>query len=453
MQSGRDAQGSARVATTKGRAALPSIDGLISWLKGVVAVSPPQLALLGAQLLGIALALLVAVVVRRLTVVRTDALVERIDPRFRDRRMVQALRPLVVPALWWAAVVLLSALIGGLGYGNGTLRIAGSLLLAWIVIHASSALVRDPFLSRAIATVIWLIVALDILGLLGAAEATLDDFAVTLGTMRLSLLGVLKAAIALTLLLWAAFAVSRVIQQRVAQIDSLTPSVQVLIANLLKITLVGLAVVVALNTIGLDLTGLAVFSGAVGVGVGFGLQKIVSNLVSGIILLLDKSIKPGDVIEIEQTFGWITSLGARYVSVRSRDGKEYLIPNEDLITHRVVNWSYSSPLVRLDVVFGVAYGSDLREVRALATAAALAPKRILREPGPACHVTAFGDSAVELVLRVWIRDPTNGVTNIKGEVYLALYEALNAKGIELPVPRRDVRIREDARRRDAAADS
>src|SRR5471030_1656431 len=188
--------------------------------------------------------------------------------------------------------------------------------------------------------------------------------------MRVSLLGVLKAAIALTLLLWAALALSRLIQLRVAQISSLTPSVQVLITNLLKITLVGLAVVVGLNTVGVDLTGLAVFSGAVGVGVGFGLQKIVSNLVSGIILLLDKSIKPGDVIEIDQTYGWITSLGARYVSVRSRDGKEYLIPNEDLITHRVVNWSFSSPLVRLDVEFGVAYGSDLRAVRALAVAAA-----------------------------------------------------------------------------------
>ncbi|MDB5408981.1 MAG: hypothetical protein JWL84_3893 [Rhodospirillales bacterium] len=430
---------------------MPSINGLILWLKGAIAVSPAQLILFGTQLACIVVALLVAVLVRRLTVARTDALVERVDPRFRDWRLVQTLRPLVVPAMWWAAVLLASALLGGLGYGNGVLRIAGSLLLAWIVINAVSALVRDPFLSNAIATVIWLIVALDIVGLLGAAEATLDDFSVSLGAMRLSLLGVVKAAIALTLLLWAAFALSRLIQLRVAQMTSLTPSVQVLVAKLLKITLIGLAVVVGLGTVGVDLTGLAVFSGAVGVGVGFGLQKIVSNLVSGIILLLDKSIKPGDVIEIEKTYGWITQLGARYVSVRGRDGKEYLIPNEDLITNRVVNWSYSSPLVRLDVEFGVAYGSDLRQVRTLATAAALQAKRVLADPAPACHVTGFGDSAVTLVLRLWISDPTNGVTNVRGEVFLALYEMLNANGVELPFPQREIRIRADGRQRGGTA--
>jgi small-conductance mechanosensitive channel len=200
---------------------------------------------------------------------------------------------------------------------------------------------------------------------------------------------------------------------------------------------------VALNTVGIDLTALAIFSGAVGVGIGLGLQKIVANLLSGIILLLEKSIKPGDVIEIEKTFGWVTSLGARYVAVRSRDGKEYLIPNEDLITHAVVNWTYSTSLVRLDVPFGVAYGSDLCQVRDLAVAAAEHAGRVLRDPRPVCHATSLGDAAINLVLRFWVADPQNGVTNVRGDVIVALYDSLCANGIEIPFPQYEVRIKGD----------
>jgi small-conductance mechanosensitive channel len=200
--------------------------------------------------------------------------------------------------------------------------------------------------------------------------------------------------------------------------------------------------VIALNAVGIDLTAFAVFSGAIGLGLGFGLQKIVSNLISGVILLLDKSIKPGDVIEIEKTYGWITSLGARYVSVRGRDGREYLIPNEDLITHRVTNWSFSSNLVRLDVPFGVAYDSDLRQVRALAVEAAKLPERVLGTPAPVCHVTEFAESTINLLLRFWIKDPTNGVTNVKGEVMLALWDSFKTHRVDLPPPQRQVWIKE-----------
>jgi small-conductance mechanosensitive channel len=193
---------------------------------------------------------------------------------------------------------------------------------------------------------------------------------------------------------------------------------------------------------GIDLTAFAVFSGAVGVGIGFGLQKIVSNFVSGIILLLERSIKPGDVIEVGSTFGSVTYLGARYASVRGRDGKEYLIPNENLITNQVVNWSYSSRLVRLDVPFGVAYDSDLHAVRDLAVEAAKRTNRVLASPMPVCHLTGFGDSAVNLLLRFWINDPANGVANIKGAVLLGLWDAFKAHGIQIPFPQRDVRIRD-----------
>jgi small-conductance mechanosensitive channel len=413
----------------------------LQWLRAVLPITPELLRAVGAQLLVIIIGLLLAIGLRRLSVTRMDALVERVDSRLRNPRIMLALRSLVTPSLWWVLVVLGYGLFGEFGYRNALLDIAASLILAWVVINAISALVRDVFLSRAIATVIWLIVALEILGLLHGTEAALDSFSITLGSLRLSLLAAIEAGVLLTVLLWAAIVVSRLVQIRISKVTAFSPSIRVLIANVSKITLMALAVIVALNTIGIDLTALAVFSGAIGVGIGFGLQKVVSNLISGIILLLDESIKPGDVIEIDETFGWITSLNARYVSISSRDGKEFLVPNEDLVTHRVVNWSYSSPLVRLDVPFGVAYASDLRRVRELACAAAGQSPRVLEQPAPVCHVTGFGDSSVGLLLRVWINDPINGITNVKGDVFLALYESLYANGIELPFPQREIRIK------------
>ena len=163
-------------------------------------------------------------------------------------------------------------------------------------------------------------------------------------------------------------------------------------------------------------------SGAIGVGLGFGLQKVVSNLVSGVIILLDKSIKPGDVISLGDTFGWIESLGARYVSVVTRDGREYLIPNEDLITGQVVNWSYSNNFVRLDLLFGTSYEDDPILVRELAITATLTVNRVLKDQTPVCHIINFGDSSIDYMLRFWITDPAAGLTNIKGDVYLSLWQ-------------------------------
>jgi small-conductance mechanosensitive channel len=296
-------------------------------------------------------------------------------------------------------------------------------------------------LARAVATIAWVVFSLNILGLLVPTETALDDLAITIGTLRLSVLLVLKGIIVVAILLWIAHGLARVIGTRLQRVAALSPSVQVLTANLIRITLISVALLIGLNAVGIDLTAFAVFSGAVGVGVGFGLQKIVSNFVSGIILLLERSIKPGDVIEVGSTFGSVAYLGARYTSVRGRDGKEYLIPNESLIANQVINWSYSSPLVRLDAKFGVAYGSDLHAVRDLAVEVARRTNRVLASPRPVCHVTGFGDSAVDMLLRFWIEDPTNGVTNIKGEVLLGLWDAFNEKRIELPMPQREVHIR------------
>jgi small-conductance mechanosensitive channel len=233
---------------------------------------------------------------------------------------------------------------------------------------------------------------------------------------------------------------TRTATNRIQKNADISPSMQVLAIKGIQLVLFGGAVFIGLKAVGFDLTGLAVLSGAIGVGLGFGLQKVVSNLVSGIIILLDKSIKPGDVISLGDTFGWIESLGARYVSVVTRDGKEYLIPNEDLITGQVVNWSHSDEFVRLDLFFGTAYDDDPHLVRKLAVQAALNVNRVLQDRAPVCHIVGFGDSSVDYILRFWIRDPTGGLTNIKGNVFLALWDIFKENGISIPFPQREVRV-------------
>ena len=287
----------------------------------------------------------------------------------------------------------------------------------------------------------WIWVTLHILGLKDEAKAALDSMALHLGETRLSLWLVVQAVVMVAAFVTAARFVTTATAAQIRRNDDISPSMQVLAVKILQVILYTFAFVVALRLAGVDLTGLAVLSGAIGVGLGFGLQKVVSNLVSGIIILLDKSIKPGDVISLGETFGWISSLGARYVSVVTRDGREYLIPNEDLITGQVVNWSHSSDFVRLDIFFGTAYGDDPHVVRKLAIEAASGVERVLSHPKtPVCHIVGFGDSSVDYILRFWISDPTGGLTNIRGNVYLALWDSFKEHGISIPFPQREVRM-------------
>jgi len=355
---------------------------------------------------------------------------------------VRALPSLLTPFLylvflWLALAVLRQSTWPSRSY---LVSIVVSLLTAWVVIRLVTTFVRNPALAKTLAIAAWTIAALNITDLLDPTVALLDSLAFTFGELRISLLTVVKGMLTLALLLWAAATLSRFLERRISGIPDLTPSVQVLLGKLLKITLITLAVVVALNSVGIDLTALAVFSGAIGVGIGFGLQKVVSNLISGVILLLDKSIKPGDVIELGGTFGWISSLGARYVSVVTRDGKEYLIPNEDLITQQVVNWSFTNQLVRMEITFGVSYSCDPHEVRRIAREAAAKPSRVAKDTPPVCHLSGFGDSSLDFVLRFWIRDPQDGVANIRGEVLLAVWDAFKEHGIEIPYPHRHLLV-------------
>ena len=251
----------------------------------------------------------------------------------------------------------------------------------------------------------------------------------------------IEGALTLAILLWVSSAIARIVEHRLAGSPTLTPSFQVLAGKLTKIVLVTFSFVIALGTVGIDLTAFAVFGGAIGVGIGFGLQKVISNLISGVILLLDKSIKPGDVIAVGDTYGWINSLRARYVSVITRDGREHLIPNEDLITQRVENWSFSDRNVRIRVPIGIAYKSDVRKAIELAVKAAEASRRVLKQPKPICLLIGFGDSSVDLELRFWIVDPQEGVANVRSEVLLGIWDLYHEHDIEIPFPQRDLHLK------------
>ncbi|MGB0958681.1 MAG: mechanosensitive ion channel family protein [Halocynthiibacter sp.] len=323
------------------------------------------------------------------------------------------------------------------------LRIAGAITLTWLLIGLVTRGMHNRLLRDMVRWGAWIYVTLYFLGFLEATQDILESLAINLGDMRLSIYGFIKAIVVMTSLFFIARYLSRTTSTQVQKNEDLSPSMRVLLIKFAQILLYGVTFFLGLKAVGFDLTGLAFLSGAIGVGLGFGLQKIVSNLVSGIIILMDKSIKPGDVISLNDTFGWINSLGARYVSVVTRDGKEYLIPNEDLITNQVVNWSHTDDYVRLDIFFGTAYGDDPHLVRKLAVGAAKSVDRVLTLKSPVCHIVGFGDSSVDYILRFWIADPTGGLTNIRGGVYLALWDAFKEHDISIPFPQRELRMLEE----------
>ncbi|RCK50309.1 mechanosensitive ion channel protein MscS [Thalassospira profundimaris] len=361
------------------------------------------------------------------------------------RRFCKTLPGLSFPLVFVVILWVLDGIATQMDYPHNVLRLVTSLLIAWIFIRLASAFLNDPVWGRTIAVIAWGIAALNIVGLLNPAIDMLNSIAFELGNVRISLYGLIKAVLSLAILLWVASFASHLFEQRINRVHRLTPSVQVLLVKLLKIVLLSVAVFFALSTIGIDLTALAVFGGAVGVGIGLGLQRIVANLISGLILLLDRSIKPGDVIAIGDTFGWIQSLGARYTAVRTRDGTEFLIPNEDLITNQVENWSHSDVQLRLKIPVGISYHNDPRQAIALCNEAAGKCKRVLDTPGPNTLLRGFGDNSVDLEIRFWINDPQNGRGNIISEVLLNVWDAFRENDIEIPFPQRDLHLHPGSR--------
>jgi small-conductance mechanosensitive channel len=240
--------------------------------------------------------------------------------------------------------------------------------------------------------------------------------------------------------LFLAVWLAALLERRIQQMSFLSGGLKVGLAKGARVVLVTLAILIALNTIGIDLTALAVFGGALGVGLGFGLQRIASNFISGFILLFDRSIRPGDVISVGESFGWVSALRARYVVVKDRDGVERLIPNENLITSEVINWSYSDRNVRIKIPVQISYGDDPEQAMALMVNAARNAQRVLKTPEPVCRLMEFADSGIALELRVWVNDPEEGTGNVRSEINLGIWRAFKEQGITIPFPQRDVHL-------------
>ena len=312
---------------------------------------------------------------------------------------------------------------------------------AWLIYRLVAGLTHNRFWLRLAAVLAFGMAALQSFGLLEPTFDFLGSASIAVGKSTLSVLDLVNGIFILLFLLWMSSLLGSAGETRIRQLPNLPPSLQVLLAKVVRVLLIFLSFVVAMSTIGLDLSSFALLGGAIGVGIGFGLQKVVSNLVSGLILLLDRSIKPGDVIEIDNTYGWINSLRARYASIITRDGKEHLIPNEDLITNRVINWSFSDKNIRVRVPVGISYDSDPRLAMQICVEAAKSSGRVLNDPEPRCLLTGFGDNSVDLELRFWINDPSNGVGNARSEVFLGIWDRFQEAGISIPFPQRDLHLR------------
>ena len=357
-----------------------------------------------------------------------------------QEQAIRFLSPVAIPAISW---VLLSLSLFGLqqiGSEFYLVRTAANLVGAWAAIRLLSAFIAEPFWARTVATIAWTLAALNILGWLDPAASFLDSLGFTLGEgNRISVLILLRAAIVLALFYWIAAALSRILSTRVQQLPNLNPSARILITKATQIVLMATAGLMALSAVNIDLSALAFFGGAVGIGIGFGLQKIFSNLVSGLLLLLDRSVKPGDVITVDNTYGKVSTLGMRFASVTTRDGHEHLIPNEEFITSKVINWSYSDSAVRIKRKIGISYASDVRKAQKLVIEAADSIPRVLTTR-TRCHLRDFGDNAVVLEVRFWIRDPQAGVNNVTSDVLLAIWDSFHENGVEFPYPQLDVHL-------------
>ncbi len=320
------------------------------------------------------------------------------------------------------------------------------LVLAWSAAAFLSDFVRGVGLPRWVAALVAIAAFVALLaravGGLDPLIKMLDRTGFDAGSARISLLTILQVLLTLVALYAAATLLNRVISHSIHRARGLDPTQQLLAQKLAAIAILAAAFFIGLELTGIDLTALAIFSGAFGLAVGFGLQKTFGNLIAGIILLMDRSIKPGDVIAVGDTFGHVTKIGVRAVSVVTRDGKEHLIPNEILMTEPVENWSYSSRDVRVHIKVGVAYDCDLPLAQKLMVEAASGAERVLDSPAPRVWLTAFGDNAVEHEILIWIGDPEGGVGSVRSEVLNRLWTLFRENNIAVPFPQRDIHVKD-----------
>ncbi len=360
-----------------------------------------------------------------------------VDPDARRRRLARtiaratmALVLAITLAAWtpppWALMLVGLALAVAVGLG---VRALMTLLdIGYVTAVAAGIVAAIGALSAAI-------------GGLDQISAFLSGIGFAVGDRRLSLLTLVSATIIAIVLYAAVRGANRLVATLVRRNRRMDATQALLAEKLAGIAILVAAFFIGVDLAGIDLTAFAVFSGAFGLAIGFGLQKTFGNLIAGIILLMDRSIKPGDVIVVGDSFGRVNKIGVRAVSVITRDSKEHLIPNENLMTQEVENWSFSSKNVRVRVPVGISYDADIRVAQDLMIAAAKATPRVIAAPPPSVWLIGFGESSVDFEILCWINDPEDGVGNVRSDVLNRLWYLLKDAGIQIPYPQRDIHIR------------
>ena len=397
---------------------------------------------LAAVAVTLGLALLLGTQLRRWIAARADAQISD----WRLKQMGYALIGLTVPITWLIFEGFWLMVAAQAGWPHQIVKIVANLLAAWVVIRLTSTLVRDIVWSRIVALAAWTFAALNIIGALDNVIEFLNGLAFTLGKVRFSALAAIKAAALLALLLWLANWLSAFLERRLQALPRLTPSVQLLFGKLFKIALFTIAVLFALSSVGIDVTAFAVFTGAVGVGIGFGLQAVISNFVAGIIILIEKSLKVGDFVELSSGVrGEVREINIRYTVVTTNDNIDILVPNSEFVSGIVTNWTHGDVYRRIRIPFGVAYGTDKELVRKAGLEAAAAVGHTLKgqpKRDPQVWLVGFGDSSLNFELVIWLTPEAVKRPGAVSAAYnWALETALTKYDVEIPFPQRDLHIK------------
>ncbi len=407
---------------------------------------------LGAIAVVVVLALLCAALARRRRTRHASLLAQRgARARLLETALIEAPYVIALLGLFIARTVL-AASGSAAALLDTAMQLASALILVRLAVYLLRlALGPRPWMQaweHRLTLLIWLGISLELLGWLQGIENTLDTVDLLPGKTRLTLWALLKGLVIITAFVLVTSVIARAIERHLMAVQSIALSTRIGIAKFSHFFLVGLGVLLGVNAAGVDLTALTVLTGAVGLGLGFGLQSIASNFVSGFVLLMDKSIKPGDVISFTgmpgtstESFGWVQALRGRFVVVRDRDGVETLVPNQNLITSPVINWSYSDRKVRLKLPVRISYRDDPECALDLLTRAVEGNPRVLHEPAPVSRLMQFSDHGMDLELRFWIADPEAGVNNVRSDVNRAIWRLFRDSGITIPVAQRELHIR------------
>ncbi len=354
-----------------------------------------------------------------------------------------------------AALLAIRATLDTLGTQTAVLDTALQLIAALILVRCAVFALRLTLGEQSwlrtwetrIATLLWVVISFELLGWFEAVERTLDSIDLLPGKATFSLWALLRGVVVVTGFVLVTTLVARTLERRILKLDAFAMSTRIGISKFVYFFLVSLGILMGINSAGVDLTALTVLTGAIGLGLGFGLQAITSNFVSGFVLLMDKSIKPGDVISFTGTtgtstenFGWVQELRGRYIVVRDRDGVDTLVPNQHVITNSVINWSYSDARVRLRLPVMISYQDDPEIALRLLLEAARDHPRILKEPSPVSRLMSFEDYGMRVEVRFWIADPMNGVNNVRSDVNRFIFKLFRANGVTIPVAQRELRM-------------